>query len=369
MERVREVLGEDWLRRWVTRHGRLPTFLADPSTDAVAYAELVEIGLRLASLADVVRLRRLTKEWSRHLEEIRTRHVRLQLEVAALARAFGAAVEFEAPVGGLRRPADVLITTAPGPLIAECFCVYSDQETRQALSYDRDLGLRLELMAVEHDLVLSGYWGVRLLPADTDALLGEAAIAAAQAAADRASRTVTRPGIELVLTPGPPSAGETVTFTGPRTASPGWHRARKYVRDKAADWTSADVPTWLRLDLLDGTWQFSELARRTLPEKSQWIAALVAQEAARTGIAGAVVSSGPLISPRAQAQEYAGPGGIFGLRRGIDALRVRETVVVPLSPQGVRQAEMWRDLSDAEPPWLENALRAASLPASVFHRD
>ncbi len=221
MERVREVLGEDWLRRWVTRHGRLPTFLADPSTDAVAYAELVEIGLRLASLADVVRLRRLTKEWSRHLEEIRTRHVRLQLEVAGLARAFGAAVEFEAPVGGLRRPADVLITTAPGPLIAECFCVYSDQETRQALSYDRDLGLRLELMAVEHDLVLSGYWGVRLLPADTDALLGEAAIAAAQAAADRASRTVTRPGIELVLTPGPPSAGETVTFTGPRTASPG----------------------------------------------------------------------------------------------------------------------------------------------------
>ncbi len=129
------------------------------------------------------------------------------------------------------------------------------------------------------------------------------------------------------------------------------------------------MPTWLRLDLLDGTWQFSELARRTLPEKSQWIAALVAQEAARTGIAGAVVSSGPLISPRAQAQEYAGPGGIFGLRRGIDALRVRETVVVPLSPQGVRQAEMWRDLSDAEPPWLENALRAASLPASVFHRD
>jgi hypothetical protein len=128
MERVRSALGEDWPRRWHDRAGTLPGFVLDPASNACAYAQLLETGLRLHSLAGVLRLRRLTREWSRQLELIRMLQAFMQLEVAALARFAGAGVEFERPVTlpATSRPADVVISTEGMPLIAECFCVYND---------------------------------------------------------------------------------------------------------------------------------------------------------------------------------------------------------------------------------------------------
>jgi hypothetical protein len=71
LEQIRDALGEEWPRRWHARHGGLPAFLERASTDALAYAQLIETGLRLSSLAGTLRLRRVTREWSRHLEGIR----------------------------------------------------------------------------------------------------------------------------------------------------------------------------------------------------------------------------------------------------------------------------------------------------------
>ncbi len=48
---VRETLSEDWPQRWHARLGYLPAFIRDPATDAWAYAELIETGLRLDRLA------------------------------------------------------------------------------------------------------------------------------------------------------------------------------------------------------------------------------------------------------------------------------------------------------------------------------
>lgn len=81
------------------------------------------------------------------------------------------------------------------------------------------------------------------------------------------------------------------------------------------------MPVWLRLDLLDGTWMFSDWARRSLPEKARWMAALLAELVAGTGVAGAIVRAGPAIDPKApEEEEYAGPGGIVGLRTRLDPL-------------------------------------------------
>lgn len=62
IERVRHVLGEDWPRRWCARFGTLPAFLGWPSSDAAAYAHLIETGLRVNTVAEVPRFRRLTKD-------------------------------------------------------------------------------------------------------------------------------------------------------------------------------------------------------------------------------------------------------------------------------------------------------------------
>jgi len=363
MERVRAAIGEDRLRRWHARFGRLPQFISDPATDAFAYAQLIETGLRLEYLAGTLRLRRLTKEWSRHLEEIRLLHVRLQLEVAALARSVGASVEFETPfrLPETSRPADVVLAMGAAKLIAECFCIYSDMSTAEAVAYDRELGFRLSMMTI--DLRLSGHWDVRLPQAETDEILAEVEVTAAQVSADGAPRDITRPGIKLHLAAWSAPDGAEVALEGPSTQSAGWRRARSIIRDKAEDWAGSPVPVWLRFDLLDGTWLFSDWAQRSLPEKAAWMAGLVAEAVDGTGVAGVVISGGSRIDPSAAAEEYVGPGGIVGLRTRLDALRSREAIIVPLSPAGARQKQLWRTLYDAETHWLRDALASASLPA------
>lgn len=89
MGHVRSALGENWPRRWLGRCGQLPGFVSDPASDAYAYVQLVETGLRLHSLAGTMRLRSVTKEWSSQLEPIRMLHASMQMEVAALARSLG----------------------------------------------------------------------------------------------------------------------------------------------------------------------------------------------------------------------------------------------------------------------------------------
>jgi hypothetical protein len=362
MERVRAALGETWPQRWYARHGLIPQFVGDAANNALAYTQLLETGLRLESLAGTLRLKRLTNEWSRDPQEIRLLHVRLQLEVAALASSLGAAVEFETPIKlpQTQRPADVVIYAEDEKLIAECFCVYTDDYTADTMAYDRNLGFRLQMMAI--DLKLSGHWDVRLPPEETDQLLAEVEQTVAQVLADGVARDVTREGVELHFGPWSAPEGTEVTLEDPGTEAAGWRRARGIINGKAQDWVGSPIPVWLRFDLLDGTWMFSDWAQRSLPEKTEWMAALVAEAVAGTGVAGAVVSAGPAIDPKAPEEEYTGRGGIVGLRTRLDPLRFRETIIVPLSPAGARRKQVWRGIYEAETHWLKDSLVSASLP-------
>ena len=98
-------------------------------------------------------------------------HTALQLEVAALARSPGAAVEFETPIAlpSTSRPADVVISTGNAQVITECFCIYNDQKTSEAMAYDQSFGFRLNMIAL--DVRLSGHYDVRLPVAETELLL------------------------------------------------------------------------------------------------------------------------------------------------------------------------------------------------------
>jgi hypothetical protein len=180
--------------------------------------------------------------------------------------------------------------------------------------------------------------------------------------ADSVERSVTRPGIEFHIAPWSASMDSEVTVEGPTTAAAGWRRAGGIISDKAEKWGGAPLPVWLRFDLLDGTGLFSGWAQQPLPGKTEWMAALVAKAVGSANIAGVVVSCGARLDARAAAEDYAGAGGIVGLRRRVDLLRIREIFVVPLSPIGAPHAQLWRDLYDGESQWLTDALHAAALP-------
>lgn len=364
MAQIRKALGEDWPRRWLARYGTLPVFARDPATDAFACAQLVETGLRLHSLGGTLRLPTVVNHWSSQLEDISTRHAWIQLEVAALARFQGAAVEFETPIQlpATGRPADVVLTTEDAQLVAECFCIYTDQSTSESMAYDRQFGFRLNMIGL--DLRLSGYYDVRLPQDETEQLLSEVEHAAAGVRADGVPRVVIRPGIEIRLSPWSEPGDQAATLEGPVTPGSEWRRARGKIHDKALDWAGSPVPVWLRLDLLDGTWLFSDWAQRPLREKTMWMAALMTEAVGGTDIAGVVVSCGPRLDTASPDETYAGADGISGLRRRLDPLRARETIIVPFSSTGVDRAPMWHSLYDFEPRWLADALTRASLPGA-----
>lgn len=365
IDRVRHVLGENWPERWYARFGALPAFLDRPGSDAAAYAQLVETGLRVGTVAEVLRFPRLVRDWSRDLQPTRMRHVDLQLEVAALARSVGLPVEFEKEFdlpGGSRRPADVVINSESEQFIVECFCVYTDRATGSALDYNREFSFRLVVAAAERDVSISGHWNVRLPPEETAQLLAEATLAMDEVRVTQRTASIQWPGVELRIEPGPSSSDQAVRLVGPTTTSSSWRRAREILDGKAQDWADAPLPVWLRVDLLDGTWLLSQWAQRDLPGKTQWMARLLSEALNGGPAAGVVITGGPQINPSAPAEDYPGQAGAVGMRRHLDALRVRETIIVPLTEPGRRHAAVWRTLYDSEPDWMASALRAASLP-------
>src|ERR1700679_3245934 len=65
MVQVRKALGERWPGRWFARYGTLPAFVRDPASDAFAYVQLVETGLRLHSLDSTLRFPTVVNHWAR----------------------------------------------------------------------------------------------------------------------------------------------------------------------------------------------------------------------------------------------------------------------------------------------------------------
>jgi hypothetical protein len=274
-------------------------------------------------------------------------------------------VEFEKPFdlrSGSLRPADVIVSSESEQFIVECFCVYTEHETVSAMDYDRDFSFRLVMAAIERDVSISGHWDVRLPPEETIQLLAEATAAMEEVRATQRTASIQWPDVDLHIEPGPASSDQAVRLVGPTTTSSSWRRAREIIDGKAQDWANAPLPVWLRVDLLDGTWLLSQWAQRDLPGKTQWMTSLLSEALNGGQAAGVVITGGPQINPSAAIEDYTSQADAVGMRRHLDALRMRETIIVPLTELGRRHAAVWRTLYDSEPDWIENALRAASLP-------
>jgi hypothetical protein len=160
-----------------------------------------------------------------------------------------------------------------------------------------------------------------------------------------------------------PPGSTTYQLRGGVEEGKGWPRIQAKLVQKARQASSAGGG-WLRADVRDGMWQFTPWARAGLRAQIEEIARLIRPVLGQVrGIEGVVLSSGALLAQGEFYGESAATGdGCYGLRRVLPAVRVRETMIVPVTARGRDEACIWRELYNAEEDWLDWALNLAGLP-------
>jgi hypothetical protein len=366
VDRLEERLGAEWPVTAWEKFGRLPAGISYSVSHTAAYVELVELALRLELCQFVNRFPSVQRTLASNPNEDEVQHLRLQLEVAALAKHAGHGIEFEPPVSFGPKRADIELSL-PGrtPVLVETRVILMPGDMRAIQQFSDDVFIRLRTIASRYGLICEGEVGQLLDTEETDAFLADV---------DRHARLIAK-GISM-----PPfrSYGAALTFKeagseggalkGPSIEGDLWHRFAARLVEKAEQ-TRGAKGVWLRFDARQGLWQFTKWALEGLPAKTVWLHHNVAVALADyPHVAGVVVTPGAVLGQGTFVDEdYDGLNGAFGLRRLIAPLRVRETLVIPLATDDDAMAlsRAWRDLYAFEPAWLDDALGRFGLPTSA----
>lgn len=150
---------------------------------------------------------------------------------------------------------------------------------------------------------------------------------------------------------------------GPEKAVDGWRRIGAKIIVKAGQ--PAQAGGWLRCELDDGMfadvpWFRSALSAMSLADKAATLAEGARQAMQTTGsIHGIVLSSPTASGMKGQDETHRLPSGCVALRRGLPGERTRETFIIPSDHAADSEREMWTELYDHEPTWLDWGLPAA----------
>jgi hypothetical protein len=356
---IRSVLGEGWLKE--ADAAEIPSEVALAFSHTIAFAQLLELALRLQEFGDVPGAAVLRRNLKTDRRSNSWRHVQLQLELAALAGAAGAGIAFECgPKDGW--PADVVATLDDAPVPFEAFSVFTSQEWREADRASDEIVNRVLAPQIRHNLsIVTDFHGSVLAPGELEDWLQRVEAAAEEVAKDSQSRTVAAGVVSAAIASadnGPPSR-----FSGPPIVFNGWERMLGKLEQKSRQASTSPDGVWLRVDVLDGIWQFSEWGRYELGQKL-----IVMEEHLRhgfgqtAGLAGFIVSTGAALAQGRFADEAVqSEHGSVALRRNIAPIRVRETLIVPMTDQAVSTAEFLATAYITEPSSLDRSLQLAGL--------
>jgi hypothetical protein len=193
-------------------------------------------------------------------------------------------------------------------------------------------------------------------------LLRELEAVATKAEATGNEQPVTLSQAQRCVQP-PGSRGDGLQFSVPETDS--WPRIAGKLRGKAEQ-AQASGGGWLRADILDGTWAFTDWGRSGLRASSTRSRAKsrpslppTPQSTARSRRTATDSPYGQVIgeSARSAADCYA-------LRRLLPGARARETMIIAANDTGRLQARTWVDIYGPEDSWLGTQ----PIPASSMGR-
>jgi hypothetical protein len=367
MNEMRALLGDEWPSE-TARTGWFPAELGSAYSHTVAFARLMELALRLREFGSTSGMATVRNALKSDRTPQRWFHTAMQLEVAALAAASGADVKFEASEQGVY-PADVRLTTSVGSLAIETFAVLTSERWRNAADASDAISARISGIENRYGVSCDVDFASETLQEDELARFldeiefGAAVVKAGQpihvVRVQRASASVGR-GIDT-------------RFSGPPISENPWPRLAARVARKREQTRSSNEGVWLRVDLLDGIWQFSPWAQAPLAQKVEALALQLRQELGRDigQVAGVIASSGSLLAQgRFTDETVRALDGSSGVRRVLAPVRVRETLVIPFGPESLPAGHFFRELYAEEAAWLDAALAKQDLGtiAEMFPR-
>jgi len=362
LDQLEQCMGSDWLERYWDTAKHVPAEVNLGGAHAGALGSLLELALRFNLLAGTPGLGSVQKEMKNDLRDDRRRHAALQLEVAGLAMRAGFTVALEHRSSRQAPPSDVLMQRDQAALRVETFAIILDQHSQEGRAYWDRATDALRRINWEFDVGIAGDLGERLDDNAFAELLRLIEDAARKTVETGREHPVMFKGAQLqVLPPG----STDYELRGGIETSQGWSRIEARLMQKATQAARAGGG-WLRADIMDGTWQFTPWARASLHAKVNQIGELLRSAMSQIdGVDGIVVSNGACV---AQGQFHGlstrTADHWYGFVRPLEGSRVRETVIIPVTPQGLGEADLWAELYNTEGSWLDWALCQTELPAS-----
>jgi hypothetical protein len=370
---LKNLLGETWPgETWRVTKDRLakpwlPGELCAAHYHTRHYARLVELALRLTELNPLPGMAGVRTALRTDRTPQRWEHTLLQLEMGALARTGGAEVTFEGARLANRSkpvwPADVEVAVEGRRVAIEAFAVLPSDAWLASVERSDQIQARIRSIEQRYQVACSISFGGETLgePGALQRFVDEIEYGAAIVAAGATSHAA-HEGTATALVGRDIDSG----FSGPPILNENaWDRIAARLTAKQQQVGTSDVPVWLRVDLLEGLWQFTTWSRAPLARKLELIAPQFEGALGRGGnlVGGAVVSSGAAWGQgRFEAEDARALHGRRALRRLIAPIRVRETLVIPQRANATEDGEWLASIYDHEPAWLSKALEGAGLP-------
>jgi hypothetical protein len=366
-DRLSKRLGDDWPQRTWEKYGQLPGRMELAIGHPAAYFEFAELALWLEVLCDREGFADVIRPLKQDPRQDVVPHVRLELEVGALAAAAGYGVRFERPIADSTKTSDVAIDLDKDEsLLVEARVVLQDDRAVAINRFTDRAFPGIQSICSQYAVECSG---------DLSEVLDDSKLAELLDNVETHARLVKVGGFtpRLLLHGAALQVSQRGTASdkglhGPALTGDLWPRIADRLEQKALQ-TEGAQNVWLRICALQGLWLFTQWASLPLAEKLATMRQnILSQLSEHPHVDGVVISSASAW-PQGTIEpgEYEDELGGYALRCAIPPLMARETLVVPLrtDTDTSRHARIWRDLYAFEPGWLDHALGQFRLPSAA----
>jgi hypothetical protein len=297
-------------------------------------------------------------------------HLRLELEVGALAAAAGYGVRFERPIADSTKTSDITIDlNADESLLVEARVILQDDRAVAINRFTDEAFPAIQNICRQYQVECSG---------NLTEVLDDSKLAELLDNVETHARLVKVGGVapRLLLHGATLQVSRRGTasdkgLSGPALTGDLWPRIADRLDQKARQ-TEGARNVWLRICALQGLWLITHWASLPLSDKlASMRQNILSGLSDHLHIDGVVISSASAWPQGTiEPDEYEDELGGYALRCFIAPMMARETLIVPLHTDAdtTRYARVWRDLYASEPEWLDYALAQFDLPsvAKIF---